>query len=339
MPRFSILVPVYNALPHLNDALASILNQTLSDYEVVLVDDGSTDGSAEVCDVFAAACDNVAVIHQENSGLLLARRVALGRASGDYIVTLDADDVLRSDALERLACVIDGCQPDIIGFSFARTPDYAAAPESRFPLAEGLYDGGDYSQFERMVCEGFLISVWSKCCKREVVDINADYSAYRGLTYAEDLLQLMPPASTAHSFYYLDAPLYFYRPNPRGCTAHYESRYVDDLMVALRAFLQYAAHLGSDCLALAHQSALLQVTSLVHILVKSGLPCEQEVRELATIQSRVESAGLWGPWCKALRVDKRWEMFALKRGWFGPLRVGVLAVEAAKRLRNRVRAK
>ena len=102
MPRFSILVPVYNALPHLNDALASILNQTLSDYEVVLVDDGSTDGSAEVCDAFAAACDNAAVVHQENSGLLLARRVALGRASGDYIVTLDADDVLRSDALERL---------------------------------------------------------------------------------------------------------------------------------------------------------------------------------------------------------------------------------------------
>lgn len=339
MPRFSILVPVYNALPHLNDALASILNQSLADYEVVLVDDGSTDGSTEVCDAFAAACDNVAVVHQENSGLLLARRVALGRASGDYIVTLDADDVLRSDALERLACVIDRYAPDIIGFSFARTPDYAVAPERRLPLAEGLYDGGDYSQFERVVCQGFLISVWSKCCKREVVDINADYSAYHGLTYAEDLLQLMPLASAAHSFYYLDAPLYFYRPNPQGCTAHYESRYVDDLMAALGAFLQYASHLGPDCLALAHQSALLQVSSLMHILVTSGLPREQEVRELTTIQSRVESAGLWGPWRKALRIDKRWEMFALKRGWFCPLRVGVLAVEAAKRLRNRVRAK
>lgn len=84
---------------------------------------------------FAAACDNVAVVHQENSGLLLARRVALGCASGDYIVTLDADDVLRYDALDGLACVIDNCAPDIIGFSFARTPDYAVAPESRLPLA------------------------------------------------------------------------------------------------------------------------------------------------------------------------------------------------------------
>lgn len=339
MPRFSILVPVYNALPHLNDALASILNQTLSDYEVVLVDDGSTDGSAEVCDAFAAAYDNVAVVHQENSGLLLARRVALGRASGDYIVTLDADDVLRSDALERLADVIDGSAPDIIGFSFARTSDYAVAQESRLPLAEGLYDGRDYSQFERMVCEGFLISVWSKCCKREVVDIGADYSAHHGLTYAEDLLQLIPLASAARSFYYLDDPLYFYRPNPQGCTAHYESRYVDDLMVALGAFLQYAAHLGSDCLTLAHRSALMQAASLMHILIASGLPCEQEVRELATIQSRVESVGLWGSWSKELRVDKRWEMFALKRGWFGPLHLSVLAVEAAKRLRNRMCAK
>lgn len=190
-----------------------------------------------------------------------------------------------------------------------------------------------------MVCKGFLISVWSKCCKREVVGIDADYSAHRGLTYAEDLLQLTPLASAARSFYYLDAPLYFYRPNPQGCTAHYESRYVEDLMAALGAFLQYAAHLGSDCLTLARQSALLQVTSLIHILIKSGLPREQEVRELATIQSRVESAGLWGPWCKGLRVDKRWEMLALKRGWFGAVHVSVLAVEAAKRLRNRMRAK
>lgn len=63
-----------------------------------------------------------------------------------------------------------------------------------------------------------------------------------------------------------------------------------------------------------------------------------EVRELATIQSRVESTGLWGPWCKALRVDKHWEMVALKRGWFGPLHASVLAVEAAKRLLNCARA-
>jgi|GEM_PF-6452006 len=65
-------------------------------------------------------------------------------------------------------------------------------------------------------------------------------------------------------------------------------------MVALEVFLQYAAHLGSDCLTLAHQSALLQVSGLMHILVKSGLPREREVRELVAIQSRVESVGLWG---------------------------------------------
>lgn len=159
------------------------------------------------------------------------------------------------------------------------------------------------------------------------------------MTYAEGLLQLMPLASAARSFYYLGDSLYFYRPNPQGCTAHYESRYVDDLMTALGTFLQYAAHLGSDCLTSAHQSALLQVASLVHILVKSGLPREKEMCELVAIQSRVEPVGLWGPWCKGLRVDKRWEMFALKRGWFGALHVSVLAVEAAKRLRNRVRAK
>lgn len=81
------------------------------------------------------------------------------------------------------------------------------------------------------------------------------------------------------------------------------------------------------------------MTSLVHILAKSCLPREKEMCELVAIQSRVEPVGLWGPWRKGLRVDKRWEMFALKRGWFGALHVNVLAVEAARRSRNRMRAK
>lgn len=339
MPCFSILIPVHNAQPFVGDALQSVFNQSYQDYEVILVDDGSTDGSGEVCDAFALRSTRVTVIHQENLGLLLARRVALRSAVGDYVVTLDADDALRSDALERLSFIIDECEPDVIGFAFLRSADFCGVLCGALSMSEGLYAGEGYRCYERVVCKGGLVSMWGKCYKRSVADVDADYSGLRGLTYAEDLLQSMPIAHAARSFYYLDEPLYYYRPNPKGCTAHYESRYVDDLMVALEAFLQYARRLGPDCLTLAHQSALLQVASLMHILVTFGLPREQEVRELATIQSRVESAGLWGPWCKALRVDKRWEMFALKSGWFDALHVSVSAVKAAKRLRNRMRAK
>ncbi len=334
-PRFSILVPVYNALPYFEFALTSILGQSYSDYEVVLVDDGSTDGSGGVCDAFANAHANVTVIHQENAGLLFARQIALRRASGDYIVALDADDALRLDALERLSRVIDQHAPDIIGFSYARSLDFAVTPASQLPLVEGLYTGDSYDFFERTICGGHLISVWSKCCRRTVLGVDTDILAYRGLTYAEDLLQLIPLVALARSFYYLDDPLYFYRSNSQSCTAHYESQYASDLMVALKVFLQYAEHLGSGYLALARRSALMQVACLVHIMIKSGLPHEREVGELGSIQSYMESAGLWGPWSAGLRADKRWEMFALQKGWFGPLHASILAVENIKRLRDR----
>lgn len=339
MSRFSILIPMYNAQPFIADALQSVLNQSCQDYEVVLIDDGSTDGSGEICDSFALRAPRVTVIHQENMGLLLARRVALRHAAGDYIVTLDADDALRPDALERLSLVIDECEPDIIGFAFSRSAGFGGALCGALPMPEGLYAGNDYGHYERMVCEGRLVSMWGKCYKRSIADVDADYSGLRGLTYAEDLLQSMPLARAARSFYYLEEPLYYYRPNPQGCTAHYVARYLDDLMVALGAFLDYASHVGRDCTELARRSALLQVLCLAHILVESNLPCEQKDHELGVIQARILAEGLVGPWSGQLRADKRWEMRALMKGRFGVLRTGISLVEAAKRLRNRVRAK
>lgn len=117
-PLFSVCVPVYNAESYLREACASIFLQSVADYEVILVDDGSTDGSGEACDAIAAENNRVSVIHQENMGLLCARRAAIKRARGGYIVTLDADDLLRPDALELLSRVVRLCEPDFVLFPF-----------------------------------------------------------------------------------------------------------------------------------------------------------------------------------------------------------------------------
>ena len=81
-PRFSVIMPVYNVGAYLDESVGSVLAQTYGDYEVILVDDGSTDGSGEKCDVYAAGHPNFRVIHQENRGLLLARRAGLTAAEG-----------------------------------------------------------------------------------------------------------------------------------------------------------------------------------------------------------------------------------------------------------------
>ena len=89
---FTVVIPVFNAERFLPEALRSVENQAFHNYQVVLVDDGSTDGSGEICDAFARNRENVLVIHKNNEGPLMARYSALEVAQGEYTVFLDADD-------------------------------------------------------------------------------------------------------------------------------------------------------------------------------------------------------------------------------------------------------
>ncbi len=96
----SIIVPVYNVEEYLKECAASILAQTYENFEVIFVDDGSTDSSGEICDILANLDERVKVIHQENAGLSGARNSGIDAAKGQYICFIDSDDMIRSKYLE-----------------------------------------------------------------------------------------------------------------------------------------------------------------------------------------------------------------------------------------------
>ena len=85
MVAFSVLIPVFNSEDYLRECIDSVLKQTYTNFEIILVDDGSTDKSGELCDQFALRDTRIEVIHQENKGLVLARKNGLKKAKGDYI--------------------------------------------------------------------------------------------------------------------------------------------------------------------------------------------------------------------------------------------------------------
>lgn len=315
-PLFSILVPVYNARDHLEECLSSIEAQSCSDYEVVLVDDGSTDGSGELCDKFLQSHGGVKVVHQENGGLLLARRAALKQASGDYVVHLDADDALRCDALELIAGVVAEQAPDIVVFRFSRLNSFEAYPASGLRIAPGYYAGGQYAVYQQAVCDGRVISMWTKCYRRLVAGLSDDYSRYRGLTYAEDLIQSVRLAEEAKNFYYLDEALYYYRPNSKACTADYRSEYLDGLVIGVSAQIDYAIGLTSESLRLAKASALRQVMGLVHILLDSMKANEDAISELEAIRKQAELLGLFGSRDVDLGLGDRLAASALEDGHY-----------------------
>ena len=96
----SIIVPVYNSKAHLECCVTSILNQSYKQFELLLIDDGSTDGSSELCDELLQKSEKIRVIHKENGGVSSARNAGLDMASGDYIVFVDSDDVISNNYVE-----------------------------------------------------------------------------------------------------------------------------------------------------------------------------------------------------------------------------------------------
>lgn len=101
-PVFSIVVPVYNVKDYLEKCVDSLVNQTFQDFEIILVDDGSTDGCAVMCDEYGRVYPNIEVIHKKNGGLSDARNVGMEKAKGNYVLFVDSDDYLSTDACERL---------------------------------------------------------------------------------------------------------------------------------------------------------------------------------------------------------------------------------------------
>ena len=119
-PMFSVIIPAYNAGKFLEKAVDSVLNQDFDDYELIIVDDGSTDNTLEICNTYAEKFkDKVIVITQSNKGLSGARSSGMKRANGEYLLFLDADDYIEPNSLSTLSDrIIQLNYPDIVIFVF-----------------------------------------------------------------------------------------------------------------------------------------------------------------------------------------------------------------------------
>ena len=117
-PLISVIVPIYNAEQYIDRCIKSILKQTYSNLEVLLIDDGSSDGSSSICKQYELSDNRVHYYHQHNSGVSAARNKGLDIAKGEYIGFCDADDWIESDMYEVLYSMINSSQSDIAICSF-----------------------------------------------------------------------------------------------------------------------------------------------------------------------------------------------------------------------------
>jgi len=217
--KFSVIIPAFNAECYLSECLDSILNQSYKNYEIILVDDGSSDKTQQICEQYAQNHKAILFKRTENQGALLARRTALSLATGDYTICVDADDMLRSDALEEISGTILRTSGDLIIFNFSRESEYKVRLLN-FPFS--TYDefaGDRKALLYRIVLSGpTLNNLCNKAVSIKLWDIDTDYSDYKGFPTGEDLLQILPILTAANKVVYIDESLYFYRTNPDSIT-------------------------------------------------------------------------------------------------------------------------
>lgn len=115
MPLFSIIIPVYNAELYLSESLESVLAQTVSDYEIIVVNDGSTDSTGSICDEYAKQYNIIKTLHIENQGASHARNIGISYAQGEFLLFLDADDLWKEELLSTIE-KLTLYRPDIISF-------------------------------------------------------------------------------------------------------------------------------------------------------------------------------------------------------------------------------
>ena len=164
MPLVSIIVPVYKAEQWLHRCVDSILAQTMADFELLLINDGSPDRSGEICDEYAAQDSRVRVFHKENGGVSSARNLGLDNAQGEWISFIDADDWVEKEYLEG---VTENLDADMILGGCRYVNGYFCSADKE------IIEGRRIGEFMKIHSEDhFVRAVWGKLIKRSIIEKN-----------------------------------------------------------------------------------------------------------------------------------------------------------------------
>lgn len=248
--RFSVLVPVYNAEKYLEACIQSVLQQTYQNYELILVNDGSKDGSGAICDRYAQEYENIRVYHKENGGQLHARQCAIRNAHGDYYIFLDADDTLRRNALQTLAEKILLYNCDCVIFQYERV--WEGKVLSNAPRFADICITDKRGLYQKCFMSNAYNSMCRKAVRATMLSGETDYSAYYHVRFAEDLLQSLEVMQNSQRVVFVDDVLYNYTVNPNSVTqsVKYENYKIDfSVRMRVASFLQESAVLNEDDVA------------------------------------------------------------------------------------------
>lgn len=223
----SVIIPIYNTKDYLDRCLYSVINQTYDNLEIILVDDGSDDGSADICDLYEQMDKRIKVIHKQNGGLVSARKEGLKHATGEYVSYIDSDDWIECHAYEELSLYAKRYNPDFIESFFIK--DYNGVTSVRkVSLEEGYYTKDKLVKSIEVLLNvdpPFLYAIHSSLCSKLIkrTFLNQYQNKVNNdLLLGEDFAVSFQLLINAESLYIVTHSYYHYC--ARGCSMTYDNK-------------------------------------------------------------------------------------------------------------------
>jgi len=236
----SIIIPVYNVEKYLNECMDSILKrQDFNDFEVILINDGSTDTSPQMCDSYSEKDHRVKVIHKKNGGASAARNEGIRKAEGKYILFIDSDDYIEDNCLKKIAATV--INENEVDLAFLNTS--SIFPDSSLKLHKELKKEDFYMKSHREVlnniANGLPECVWGKLIKRDVIIQNDIY--FTENIICEDVDFMIKLFLHTKTYNVIDHNFYYYREGREGSVMNVRStRMFTDLLYIISKWADLA---------------------------------------------------------------------------------------------------
>ncbi|MDR0913764.1 MAG: glycosyltransferase [Oscillospiraceae bacterium] len=282
----TIVLPVYNMEKYLDRALNSVVNQTYKNLEIILVDDGSTDASPQMCEQWAEKDARIKVVHKQNNGLGMARNTGIENATGDYICFFDTDDYVETKLVEECVKRLEEQPADVVLFSSYNVRKNDNITPVKITAEQRCYTGDEIrskllpSLFVYGL--GYSINVWSKMYNLQVIKQKNIYFKSEREIYQEDAYFNLEFFSKAKSAIAIAQNLYYYIENGNSLSRKYKEDRFDKSNYWLVKSLEYAKkeNLPNDVLVFIQARYLGTVVFALKQIVASGLPRRQRAKLL-----------------------------------------------------------
>lgn len=234
----SLIIPVFNVEEYLEECLESIINQSFSDYEVILVDDGSTDRSRLIISNYEKNFNKVTVLYQKNKGVSEARNLAFKHAAGEYVLYIDSDDFLKINMLELMVNKAKNTKADIVMCNYNLY--YGDNNENNRVFSYNLLEDNIYSSKEvidMMLNFKLQGQLWNKLFKRSLlIEDNFEFESGR---YIQDIFPVFKVINRSEKIAFINEDLYYYRQRDTSTIHKKNIKLVEDYYHAMYSVIQY----------------------------------------------------------------------------------------------------